>query len=129
MSTKRQKRVGELIQEIISDLLETKLEDPRLRAVTITDAEITPDLRQARIWYSVLGESEQVEAATQALRKAAGFLRRELGVHLRLRRVPEIVFKRDDSWQRGARVDDLLQQIALESKEHDRTPPTSASEP
>jgi len=121
MSTKRQKRIGELIQEVISELLEKKLEDPRLRMVTITDAEITPDLRQARIWYSVLGEPEQIKAATQALRNAAGFMRRELGMQLRLRYVPEIVFKRDDSWQRGARVDDLLQQIALESQEHDST--------
>ncbi len=121
MSTKRQKRIGELIQEVISELLEKKLEDPRLRMVTITDAEITPDLRQARIWYSVLGEPEQIKAATQALRNAAGFMRRELGMQLRLRYVPEIVFKRDDSWQQGARVDDLLQQIALESQEHDST--------
>ncbi len=119
MSTRRQKRVGDLIQEEISDMLQKKLEDPRLQQVTITGVEVSPDLRYARVWYSVLGEAKEIADAGAALLKASGLLRRELSSRISLRYMPELVFKFDDTWQRGARVDELLDQIAAESQAHD----------
>ncbi len=119
MSTRRQKRVGDLIQEEISDMLQKKLEDPRLQQVTITGVEVSPDLRHARVWYSVLGGPQEMAEAAAALQKASSLLRRELSSRISLRYMPELAFKFDDSWQRGARVDELLDQIATESQAHD----------
>jgi len=119
MSTRRQKRVGDLIQEEISDMLQKKLEDPRLQQVTITGVEVSPDLRYARIWYSVLGGPQEMANAAAALKKASSLLRRELSSRITLRYMPELAFRFDDSWQRGARVDELLDHIAAESQGHE----------
>ncbi|NLS77080.1 MAG: 30S ribosome-binding factor RbfA [Chloroflexi bacterium] len=118
---KRQGRTAEFIKEVMGELISTKLKDPRLAMTTITDATITQDLRQATVWYSVLGTDEEIEAAAEGLRSAAGWLRRELGTQLHLRFVPELFFKRDDSWERGFRVDTLLEKIAAEKANHDAT--------
>jgi ribosome-binding factor A len=119
MSTaKRQKRVAERIQEEISDAL-LRFADPRLQGVTITDVEASPDLRVAKVWYSVLGDDEEIKTATEALQKAAGSLRRELAVRINMRYTPELMFRLDASWKRGARVDQLLERIAVESPQDD----------
>ncbi len=120
-SKKRQSRTAEFIKEVMSELISTKLKDPRLQMTTITDAKITQDLRQATVWYSVLGSDEEVQAATEGLQSAAGWLRRELGTQLHLRYIPELFFKLDNSWERGFRVDTLLEQIAAEKANHDTT--------
>ena len=94
-----------------------RVKDPRLANVTITSADITRDLHQATVWYSVLGDEQEVEQVHEGLASAGSFVRREMGRQLRLRHTPDLIFKRDDSWERGARIDDLLQQIALEREE------------
>jgi len=116
---KRQGRTAEFIKEVMGELISTKLKDPRLAMTTITDATITQDLRQATVWYSVLGSDEEVLAAAEGLRSASGWLRRALGTQLHLRFVPELTFKRDASWERGFRVDTLLDQIAAEKANND----------
>ena len=90
---------------------------PRLVNVTITSAEVTRDLSQATVWYSVLGDEQEIKQAQEGLASAMGFVRREMGAQLQLRHTPELIFKRDDSWERGSRIDDLLEQIALEREE------------
>jgi len=120
-SKKRQSRTAEFIKEVMSELISTKLKDPRLQMTTITDAKITQDLRQATVWYSVLGSDEEVQAATEGLQSATGWLRRELGTQLHLRYIPELFFKLDNSWERGFRVDTLLERIAAEKANHDTT--------
>ena len=118
MATKRrQQRVAEQIQEAISELVLLRVKDPRLTNVTITSAEITRDLRQATVWYSVLGDEQDIKQAQEGLSSAAGFVRREVGSQLQLRHAPDLVFKRDDSWDRGSRIDDLLAKIAQEREE------------
>lgn len=115
MSKRRQERIGDFIQKEISELLVKKLQDPRLRKVTITGVEMTTDLRLAKVWFSVLGEKEEIKEASSALERAASFLRHELGAVLRLRYTPELSFRLDDSWTRGARVDEILEQLTLEN--------------
>ena len=118
MATKRrQERIAEYIQEIISELVLMRVKDPRLGNVTITSAEITRDLGLATVWYTVLGDQEETDRAKEGLASAMGFVRREMGARLRLRHTPELVFKRDDSWERGSRIDALLERIALERGE------------
>jgi ribosome-binding factor A len=108
MVTRRQKQVNSLIQEELGDFLEKKVSDPRLDFVTITAVEVSPDLRQAHIYISTMGDQQE---AMEALNHAVGFLRHELGPRLALRYVPELIFHLDTSLERGERIDQLLEEI------------------
>jgi ribosome-binding factor A len=105
------RRVNEAIREILGDAIATELKDPRIGFVTVTDVDTSPDLRAARVYVSVLGSEEETTEALRALRHAAGYLKRELGDRLRLRRVPNLDFRLDPSLARGARVMELLREI------------------
>lgn len=109
----RPERVAELIKREAADILENDLNDPRVSGfISVTDAEVTPDLSFARIYVSVLAPGEEAERVLKALEHAAPFVRRQLAPRLKLREMPEIRFVRDDSLERGARVDELLRKIA-----------------
>jgi len=107
----RPARVGERIREELSILLLRKVRDPGLASVTITDVSVTPDLKVAHVNYSALVGPEERKAVAQALRRSAGFLRRELGKVLDLRYSPDLQFHYDDSYDRGARIDEILRGI------------------
>jgi ribosome-binding factor A len=114
--SRRLQRLSGLFQEELSDLLLRQVKDPRLaQFVTITRVEITPDLSHARVYVSVMGSQEEKTSTMEGLAAAARYLRRELNSRLTLRRIPELSFHRDDSLERGARVLDLLRQIAGDS--------------
>jgi len=85
--------------------------DPELKRVTITDVEMPPDLKSARVYFSCLGGEAEREKASQALRRAAGYLRREVGQRCGLRYAPELRFVPDVSLERGARVEELLHKV------------------
>ena len=89
-------------------MLEKKVGDPRLDFATITAVEISPDLRQARISVSVMGNQQK---AMEAFERAASFLRHELSSRVALRYVPELTFLLDNSLERGERIDQLLEEI------------------
>lgn len=108
----RPARVGERIREELSLLLQHKVRDPGLSSVTVTDVSVTPDLKIAHVNYSALVAPEERRAVAQALRRSEGFLRRELGKVLDLRYAPELQFHYDDSFDRGARIDEILRGIA-----------------
>ena len=107
----RPARVGERIREELSTLLLRKVRDPGLASVTITDVSVTPDLKIAHVNYSALVGPEERKSVAQALRRSAGFLRRELGKVLDLRYAPDLQFHYDDSYDRGARIDEILRGI------------------
>ena len=108
----RPARVGERIREELSLLLQRKVRDPGLSSVTVTEVSVTPDLKIAHVNYSALVAPEERRAVAQALRRSEGFLRRELGKVLELRYAPELQFHYDDSFDRGARIDEILRGIA-----------------
>jgi ribosome-binding factor A len=110
----RPARVGERIREELSLLLQRKAKDPRLASITITEVSVTPDLKIAHVNYSALVGQEERTVVAQALRRSEGFLRRELGKVLDLRYAPELQFHYDDSFDRGARIDEILRGIAGE---------------
>ncbi len=112
MTTRRQRQVAELLHEEIGTLILRKARDPRLKTVTVTGVEVSPDLENAWVYVSVLGTKEQAQEALAGLRSAAGFLRRELAGALSLRIVPHLMFRLDDSLERGMRIDQLLDSIA-----------------
>ena len=119
MSKKYQRRVSELIHGHLMELLERKVNDPRLRMVTITDVAVTPDAVRADVHFSVLG-GEEVQAEAQAgLDSAAGWLRRELGRSLRLRNTPELVFHYDPSLARGEHIASILDELKLGGEENE----------
>ena len=116
MATRRQRRVSELIHRELSMLLMREARDPRLAGITLTEVRVTPDLQIARVYYTVLGDAEEVQGAAAALESAGGYLRTQLAGRVRLRLAPELVFQLDESAAQGRRIDELLAQIAEDSE-------------
>ena len=119
MTTRRQRQVAELLHEELSVLIQRRARDPRLGFVTVTGVEMSPDLRVAHVYVSVLGDDDDVKQSLQGLRRAAGFFRRELGSSLSLRYLPELNFRSDDSLARGLRIDQLLDSLQQETPDDD----------
>jgi ribosome-binding factor A len=119
VTTRRQRQVAELLHEELSVLIQRRARDPRLGFVTVTDVEMSPDLRVAHVYVSVLGGDDDVKQSLQSLRRAAGFFRRELGASLSLRYLPELNFRPDDSLARGLRIDQLLDSLQQETPDDD----------
>lgn len=115
-TTRRQKRISELLKEEIGTLLLRKARDPRLDDVTVTHVEISPDLNHARVFISLIGSTQEKNDALEALDHASGYLRHKISERLELRRVPQLNFRFDESIERGQRVLDLLHQIEEESE-------------
>jgi ribosome-binding factor A len=126
MSTHRQERVSDRIHEAISDLLQNSIRDPRLVNVTITGVEISLDLKAATVFVTSLGDRKTREDALAAMKRAAPFIRRQLASSLQMRFTPELDFVLDESWQRGARIDEIL--ARLQDSKPDEDPNRSPSD-
>jgi len=113
----RQEKLGELIAAELSDLLRTRVKDPRVGFASITHVEVSGDLRHAKVFVSVMGSPEEREATMQGLKNATGFLRHELATRLVLRYMPEIAFKLDKSIEEGARILELIQKVEQEDRQ------------
>ena len=114
MTSKRPQRVGDLIREIISEMLLRDLSDPRLESVTITGVEVTADLKLATVYFSALGDSSREEASLQGLQSASGYIRKKLGKEMRLRYIPDLQFKVDQSFEYGSKIDRLIRSLQEE---------------
>ncbi len=112
--THRQEKLGELMMAELSDLLRTRLKDPRIGFASITHVEVSGDLRHAKVFVSVMGSAEEQIATMKGLKNASGFLRHELAGRLTLRYMPELVFKLDTSIEEGSRVLELIKQLEQE---------------
>lgn len=110
MST-RTDRVSDLIKGEVSRLLLREVRDPRIGFVTITGATVSPDLKNVRVFVSILGEPQARQASVHALNSAAGFFKRALFKNLGLRFAPAVRFELDESLDRGDRIERVLQQI------------------
>jgi ribosome-binding factor A len=111
--SERTRRIDHLLQEEISAIVQREVHDPRVGFVTITSVETTPDLRHATVYASVIGDEAQRAATMEALGRAMPFVRHQLGA-LRLKRIPQLHLREDDSAQRGTRVMQLLEQVEAE---------------
>ncbi len=110
--THRIERLNHLIRQEISEQLQRRVKDPRLgNFIAVTDVETSPDLRTAKIYISHLGTEADKKATMAALISAAGFFRKELAKNLTLRRVPELSFHWDDSIERGAHIEELIDRV------------------
>jgi ribosome-binding factor A len=115
MASQRQRQVAELIHQEISQLIQYSTQDPRLGFVTVTGVDVTGDLRQARVYISVLGDEKEAKSTLKVLAGAANYFRREMSETLTLRYIPELTFKLDDSLERGDRVEKLLDSLKEET--------------
>lgn len=114
----RKTRVGDEMKRVLASVIKTELRDPRIPdLLSITDVVVSKDLSHAKVYFSVLGDEEVKAAAAQALVSAKGFLRREVGQRMKLRVVPEIVFKEDDSIERGFEMGRLIEQVRAQDSD------------
>jgi ribosome-binding factor A len=112
----RPERVGEEIRQQIGQLLSREVHDPGIGFVTITRVKVSPDLQQARIYYTSIGDDRTRKQTEKALERAKPFLRRQIGSRIRLRRTPELTFEFDRSVEHQERIEQLLGEIAEERK-------------
>lgn len=110
MTAKRPERVGELIRAEIASMVLTDLHDPAIGFVTITQVQMSHDLRTARVYFSCLGGEEDFDRVRAGFDRASGYLRREVGRRCKLRYAPELHFFPDRSAETGARIERILQE-------------------
>ena len=108
---RRPQRLAFQIQQEVSAMLTRNIKDRRIGFVTVTGVEMSPDLRHARIYVSAMGTDRQKRETLDALNHAVGWIRRELGQRIRMKFLPEIVFRTDSSLEYGERIDRLLDEI------------------
>ena len=108
----RRARLREQFRKEVSAILQREMKDPRIGFVSVTDVELSMDMRHAKVFISILGDAEAKAKTMATLGNAQGFVRKELGRRIRLRYIPEILFKLDESIERGVRVQRLLREVA-----------------
>lgn len=118
MSKIKQERTSGHIRKILSQLILRDVADPRLHGITITDVELDPELLFATVYVNALGEEERMPEVLGALNHAKGFLRREVAKRVKLRKAPELIFKWDESLERGERIDSLLAGLVIPRDEN-----------
>ncbi|GAA3662437.1 30S ribosome-binding factor RbfA [Asaccharospora irregularis] len=109
-SYNRTRRISEEVRKVVSTMLISGIKDPRINSmVSVTDVEVTNDLRYAYVYVSILGGD--TESTLTGLKSAGGFIRREVGKNIKLRYIPEIIFKIDDSIEKGMYMSDLIRKV------------------
>ncbi|MBP1155962.1 MULTISPECIES: 30S ribosome-binding factor RbfA [unclassified Paenibacillus] len=108
-------RVGEQIKKELSQIIQSELKDPRIGFITVTGVDVTNEFSHAKVYLSVLGSDEQKQETLKALTRSTGFIRSELGKRIRMRKIPELLFKFDESIDYGSKIQGLLQKINQEN--------------
>jgi ribosome-binding factor A len=116
-SKARAGRMGDRIMEELAAILQRDVDDPRLTMVTVTGVDVDRELAYATIFVTALGEEDRSEEVLAALKRARGFLRSALATRIPLRSFPDLRFRWDASYQRGARIEELLDQLKSEQEE------------
>ncbi len=117
MSTQRTGRVQEALRQEISKIVQQELKDPRLGFITITHVELTKDLRFAKVFFSVLGTQKEKVKTLKGLVSAKGHIKGLLADRVKLRYMPEIVFKLDESYEHAQEIYDILGKLKKERKD------------
>ena len=117
LAGKRAVRVGDQILRVMADLLMTKVKDPRTQGITITGIEMSNDLKHGKVYFSVLGDQEEIGRAQAGLDSAKGYIKREIGSRIKLRYVPDIIFEHDPSLETGDRMEKLFKKIRANEQE------------
>lgn len=116
MAKYRSGRINEEIKKEISNIIRNDIKDPRLSAmVSITNVDVTKDLRYAKVFVSIFGSNESKEESMQALKSSAGYIRREVGNRINLRYTPQVMFELDNSIENGMHIEKILHEIKEKS--------------
>jgi ribosome-binding factor A len=118
----RRERVAHMVQQLLGERFARGMRDPRIGLVTITGVKMSPDLREARVYWTVHGDPEQRKQTAKGLENARGFLRREIGTELKLRVTPDLHFTYDEAIDRGERIEELLRKVHGEERTPEREP-------
>ena len=111
---KRTSRVGDQIMKVVADLLLRKVRDPRVKDVTLTGIEVSKDLRHSRIFFSVMGETKDIQKTQKGLDSARGFIKREIGSRMDIKYIPDIIFKYDPTLEKTEDLEKLFKKINLD---------------
>jgi len=111
--TRRTRQVGEFLREELTDIIRREVKDPRIGFMSVTRVDVTPDLRYAAVYISVLGTDEEREETLKALRSASGFIRHHLKPRLRMRQIPELEFRDDRSMEHAEQIARTLREISV----------------
>lgn len=106
-------RLAESIKIEVSRIIRDDIKDPRLGFVTVTDVEVAEDIRYAKVFVSVMGNEDEVKNSMDVLTRASGYVRSEIGKVIRLRYMPEITFRYDQSIEHGAHISKLLREVGV----------------
>jgi ribosome-binding factor A len=117
MDDARTRRLAERISKIVAELLERRIKDPRLGFVTVTETRLTADLREAKVFYTVLGSPEEREESAAALKSATGIIRSEVGRLIGLRHTPSLEFIADALPEDAQRIDELVAAVRRKDEE------------
>ena len=109
--SRRTRQVGELLREELTDIVRREVKDPRVGFLSLTAVDVSPDLRSARVYVSVLGSDEERLATLAALRSASGFIRHHLKPRLRMRQIPDLDFRDDRSMEHAERIAQTLSEL------------------
>ncbi len=109
--TRRTRQVGELLREELTDIIRREVKDPRIGFMSVTNVDVTPDIRTARVYISVLGTDEERENTLSALRSASKFIRFHLKPRLRMRQIPELEFRDDRSMEYAQHISETLREL------------------
>ena len=109
--SRRTRQVGEFLREELVDIIRREVKDPRVGFLSLTDVEVTPDLRSARVFVSVLGTDQERAETLAALRSASGFIRYHLKPRLRMRQIPDLEFRDDRSMEHAEQIARLLDEV------------------
>ena len=108
---RRPERLGEALKIEIAEVVGFELNDPRLEMVTVTDVEVSADLRDAKVYALIRGSEEEIEKALKSLRNAATFVRQQVAMNLDLRHAPHVHFIRDTAEENASRVSEILEDL------------------
>ncbi len=115
----RSSRVAEQVQRELAELIRLELKDPRIGLLTITGVELTPDYAHAKVFYTTLADPSARQGIDAGLRRASGFLRRELGRRIRIHTLPELHFVFDESVERGDRLSRLIDEAVASDRKRE----------
>jgi len=111
MTNKRAVRVGELLKEEISQIILREMKDPRIAFVSVTDVDVSGDLRHAKVFISVFGTDKEKEETMEGLKKARGYIRKLVGERIKIHHTPEIIFRYDDSIEQGVHISEIINDL------------------
>ena len=112
----RPERIASEMRDVLSVVISEELKDPRIGFITVTRVEVTPDIRNAKVYFSLLGGKEEKEIAVEGLNSASGFIRKILGERMRFKFVPELLFRLDESAEYSIHLNEIFEKIHKEKE-------------